>query len=189
MKMPSLKDISLGVEHRMELCSTRLFKHLAQRPALKSLQIGLRNSRSDSELLLFLEQANTPIFSDLQSLKISGLRDSRLCTALFSHLTNLRFLDIGCSLHLSPDDFSLSPEHNAYDCFFAQLPPSPELDYLTVDFQIKCEPRPTSWYLKLSGYALVYLAEKYSNLHILRLSILIEGSLFSKILQYGAWKA
>src|SRR5439155_25350778 len=111
-EMPSLKDISLASENGTELCETRLFKHLALRPVLKSLGIRLGNATSDSELLLFLEQTHSPIFSDLRSLKISGYGDSRLCTALFSHLTNLRFLDTKCSLHLGPDDFSLSPERN-----------------------------------------------------------------------------
>jgi hypothetical protein len=161
-KMPSLKDISLGVEHCMELCSAQLFKHLAQRPTLNSLQICL-NPKSDSELLSFLEQTDTPIFSNMRNLKISSSRDSRLCTALFSHLTNLRFLEVNYSLDLGPDDFSLSLELDPCDRFFAQLPPSPELDHLGVEFRIRYDIRPTSWYLRLPGSALIRLAEKYST--------------------------
>jgi hypothetical protein len=169
--MPSLKDISLYVGS----CGTQLFTHLALRPALKSLQICLGNPESDPEILLFLEQIDTPIFSNLQSLKISGTGDSKLCKALFSHVTNLHFLDIQCNLHLSRDDFSLSPELNAYDRFFAQLPTSPELDHLGVEFSIQCDQRPDCWYLKLPGFSLVRLAEKYSNLRTLKLSTLGEG--------------
>lgn len=169
--MPSLHSIALARIEPAPGFGMRLIQHLAERNELRSFELRDPNATLIDDILAFIRlirQPHSSIFADLQNLKLSSHIDWSLCTALFPHLTKLRSLS--CSFKFNPDDPSAPPEPETYQWILAQLPASPHLEYLALSCLVRRRGSLAPLSLKLSGPALVRLAEKYRKLHSLILS-------------------
>jgi hypothetical protein len=176
VKMPSLHTIVLGRMSYVESCGSQLFKHLAERPRLESLTLLFVDGELSSEVLAFLSQSTSPLFTDLRIFRISGGTVWNSCRALFRHFTSLCALEVTCRLLAGPGDFNVTWEHDAYHQIFSQLPNTPGLEHLKLELET---PRRyygiDPCYLKLPGEALIRLADKYRNLRVLKLSVPATG--------------
>lgn len=126
---------------------------------------------SDPEILQFLAQPDIPLFSDLHSLSLIDNPELRLGTVLFSRLTHLRLVRVQSFIHPGPVNSNL----NDFNQLLDQLPDCPDLDHLELDVQCYDDAPPYSPVRRLSGLALVRIAEKYRNLRVLKLCQEVAG--------------
>jgi hypothetical protein len=173
--MPLLREISLGAETSFTNYSSTMLKHLAFRPGLVSLHIGLSRNERLLEFQKFLEETQTPAFTDLRDFTFRSHVEPELCIILFHHLQNLRFLDFRCSFRVTPEDFEVTPTRNVFDFFADQMPYFADLRFLKMTFSIEGERPRNAWMHSLSGNALLMLAEKYRSLSHIDLSLFLEA--------------